>query len=111
MEGQRLGTILQVSFVFCRVGKLNLFVCGQQKSRAKQSESEPFWPDSLSVRKRPRHVVKGIVHAAGTLADGLIKDQTRENLQLVCSAKARGEKEDPEGEGGRRGGLPNGGRG
>eukprot|EP00438_Fugacium_kawagutii_P013941 Skav203407 [mRNA] locus=scaffold1743:183284:200111:- [translate_table: standard] len=31
--------------------------------------------------------VKGIVHAAGTLADGLIKDMTLENLELVCSAK------------------------
>ena len=31
--------------------------------------------------------VKGVVHAAGTLADGLIKDMNRDNLQLVCSAK------------------------
>lgn len=28
-----------------------------------------------------------MVHAAGTLADGLIKDMNRDNLQLVCSAK------------------------
>ena len=36
-----------------------------------------------------KHVVKGIVHAAGTLADGLIKDgQDRTTLKTVCSAKA-----------------------
>ena len=36
-----------------------------------------------------QHVVKGIVHAAGTLADGLIKDgQDRATLKTVCSAKA-----------------------
>ena len=36
------------------------------------------------------HTVKGVVHAAGTLADGLIKDgQDRASLKTVCSAKAR----------------------
>ena len=35
------------------------------------------------------HVVKGVVHAAGTLADGLIKDgQNKATLKTVCSAKA-----------------------
>ncbi|CAE7752037.1 ppsC [Symbiodinium sp. KB8] len=38
-----------------------------------------------------KHVVKGIVHAAGTLADGLIKDgQDRTTLKTVCSAKVDG---------------------
>ncbi len=44
----------------------------------------------LPTPKRPKIAtvqVKGVVHAAGTLADGLIKDMNRDNLQLVCSAK------------------------
>ena len=37
------------------------------------------------VEKRP---VKGVVHAAGTLADGFIKDTSRDKLKTVCLAKA-----------------------
>ncbi|CAE7935358.1 swnK, partial [Symbiodinium necroappetens] len=37
------------------------------------------------------HVVKGILHAAGTLADGLIKTgQSRATLKAACSAKVDG---------------------
>ena len=51
-------------------------------------------PDLLRVLSQAKengqgHVVKGILHAAGTLADGLIQTgQNRATLKAVCSAKA-----------------------
>eukprot|EP00931_Biecheleriopsis_adriatica_P047752 TRINITY_DN27548_c0_g2_i1.p1 TRINITY_DN27548_c0_g2~~TRINITY_DN27548_c0_g2_i1.p1 ORF type:complete len:4734 (-),score=1179.49 TRINITY_DN27548_c0_g2_i1:215-14152(-) len=45
----------------------------------------------LAELRSEKHDVRGFVHAAGTLADGLIKDgQNRESLQAVCSAKVDG---------------------